>query len=377
MNYILTLAGFSQSISISASQILLGVMIISSLWFIYKEGDFEIFKTRLFVCFCLLYVSIGLSLFFAETIPVLSKSAKSFWGMSYLFTAMLLVTDKEKLRLIMNSIVAGGAFAASYAIIQYFFFDTERAIGFMTHALTFGNSIVMIAVLCLFTITENRFESRSEKIFFYTALPLLIISLVLSGSRGPILALPMTAAILLIIKFRFKGLAYACLLGAAVIAVIVFTPSINERFSRIISDEYKVSSSSIGTRIVLWQTSLKIIRDNPVFGIGYGNFRKNVDKYNNKPLGSKAHAHNSFLQQAVSYGLTGLTVLMIFFGVLWQEIMKTVKRKIPYSYGVLAAFIAFLICGLTENNLGDSEVAMLMWLLSGSVIGIMFNGDSA
>ncbi|MCD8491105.1 MAG: hypothetical protein LRY51_03960 [Geovibrio sp.] len=96
-------------------------------------------------------------------------------------------------------------------------------------------------------------------------------------------------------------------------------------------------------------------------------FRKNVRKYTDKPLASMAHAHNSYLHHAAIYGLTGLTALLLFLGAIGQELAKAVKRRIPYSYGVLAAFLVFLLCGLTENNLGDSEVAMLMWLLSGSI----------
>ena len=377
MNYILALTGFSQSVSISATQILLGIMIIWTTWIIYKEGDFSLFKSRMFIFFCILYGSVLLTFLFTENQFEHTKSLRNFWGMAFLFTAMFLVTDTEKLRTVILSVIAGGCFAGVYAIYEYFFMDVGRVNGFMTHALTFGNTIVIILILCLFTVIDNKFKSRYDRLLCCTALPVMFSALLLSGSRGPLLSLPLAIAVMLVARYKTKGLVYSLVLCTLFTAAAFTVPSLSERFGKIFSAEYRVSNSSIGTRVVLWETSVKIIRDNPVFGVGYGNFQKNVRKYTDKPLASMAHAHNSYLHHAAIYGLTGLTALLLFLGAIGQELAKAVKRKIPFSFGVLAAFLVFLLCGLTENNLGDSEVAMLMWLLAGSVMGITFNGDSA
>ncbi|QAR33888.1 O-antigen ligase family protein [Geovibrio thiophilus] len=382
MNYILTLTGLSQSVSISASQIMLGVMTVWSLWVIYKEGDLSIFRSRMFLLIAAVFISAALTAVFAPDLENKMKSVKNFWIMAYIPVSMFAVTSRDSLRTVTLSAVTGGIIAAVYGITEFYTsYDSlrhfNRADGFFSHPLTYGNSLVILITVSVFAVISKNITSRKEKLFHLSGASVMFAALLLSGSRGPMLSLIVTVCLMVVPLFGKKSLA----IGAGVILVcavaLSFSDTLQERYSDFNKSEFTDSTTSFGTRIVLWETSLKIVRDNPVFGIGYGNFKKYVDKYNNEPLASKAHSHNSYLYQAVIYGLTGLAALLLLLGGIAQELIKASRKKIQYAYPVLAAFVTFLLCGLTEYNLGDSEVAMLMWLLAGSVMGVMFNGDSA
>ena len=359
MNYVLALSGFSQSLSISLTQMLLGVLITWLFWIIYKEGDFSIFKSRFFAIFLLLYLSVGLTILFADITPEAKKSIKQFWVLAYLFCAMFFVTDRERLTIVMTSIIAGGLSAALLFISQFAVPNMSDVAGFLSHTETFKNSIVLIAILCFFAIFETK-TKKSLKIFYICSFPLLLTVLFLAGSF--LIVGVFIVATTIVMSFKFKKKNNFIIFGLIVLfvsgATFIITSKSNPNF---ISNEQNI-----------WQTSAKIIADNPIFGIGNGNYKFYAEKYN-----SSANNHNSFSYQGVTNGLTGLVILLIFLGAIFQELTKAVKRNIPYSYGTLGAFIAFILCGLTENNMGDSEVAMLMWLMAGSVLGIMFNGDSA
>ncbi|MGE4498115.1 MAG: O-antigen ligase family protein [Deferribacterales bacterium] len=381
MNYILPLTGFSQSISISASQIMLGVMIVWCMWTIYKEGDLSIFRSRIFIFIAAVFASAVLTALFAPDLDNKIKSIKNFWILAYIPAAMFAVTGRDSLRAVALSASAGGAVSAVYGIAEFYaaygtLHHFNRADGFFSHSLTYGNSLVILISLSVFAALSRNITNRKEKLFHICAAVLMFAALLLSGSRGPMLSLIVTICVMMIPLFGKKGLAAAAGIIIICAAALTFSGSLQERYDDFNKSEFADSKSSFGTRIVLWQTSLKIIRDNPVFGIGYGNFKKYVDKYNSKPISSRAHSHNSYLYQAVIYGLTGLTALLILLGGIARELIKASKRNIHYAYPVLAAFVAFLLCGMTENNMGDSEVAMLIWLLTGSVMGVMFNGDS-
>ncbi len=103
-------------------------------------------------------------------------------------------------------------------------------------------------------------------------------------------------------------------------------------------------------RILVWQDTLKLVRDFPVFGAGYGTFQFIFTKYQHFP--SRVvwdYAHNDYLQFLAEGGILGL---LSFLWIVVRGLLSLHrKRDIPLARGVTAGIIAILIHSFFDFNL--------------------------
>ena len=78
------------------------------------------------------------------------------------------------------------------------------------------------------------------------------------------------------------------------------------------------SYTSIGIRLEMIRTGSLFVKDNPVIGIGPGNYPENAEKYIKEEMASPiiakfSHPHNVFLEAASSKGLLGLIFVLLLY----------------------------------------------------------------
>ncbi len=131
------------------------------------------------------------------------------------------------------------------------------------------------------------------------------------------------------------------------------------------------------SRIELLGTSLRLIKDNPWFGVGPKNVGQEALRYRGShEFGDwlYQHMHNNVLQIAAERGIPGLMLwcwLMIRLG--WDALRvyrstisipsvnskDNLKAALMVSTAALGAWIGLLVAGMFEYNFGDSEVLTL------------------
>jgi len=153
---------------------------------------------------------------------------------------------------------------------------------------------------------------------------------------------------------------------------IVAIPAVGTRYNEFVDNSWKNEDTSIGVRIRLWKTSLEIIRDYPLFGIGERNFREVAKQYIGHSLITMSHAHNAFLHFALTHGLIAFSVLVALIVKLLYDTLPGALRREPIAFAAISVLIVFLLEGLTENTIGDSEVAMLFYFLMGTFCGTLY-----
>jgi hypothetical protein len=127
-------------------------------------------------------------------------------------------------------------------------------------------------------------------------------------------------------------------------------------------------------RLYTWESSLRMIADHPLTGIGHGNYSKTCVSYRTHygdfEFTSRAHAHNVLIQIAT---IGGLPLLGAFLW-LWLTLFRSIYQRYYHTavedwhsraltLGVFGALIAFSVHGMFEHNFGDSEVLSMLWLL--------------
>lgn len=306
-------------------------------------------------------VAVELTAAFAGIDPKRSLcEVASTWTYLYLF-AILILFNGSNMNRVIYAFFLGSILNALSGIYDVFVTGMERAIGYYTHALTYGNAAAVVFICGLGLLVFVRHQPKKLRILTVAATVLAAYALFLSGSRGPMLSAMVTTAIICICQYKTKAVVAVSALVVIAAGVIYFSqPLQNKLFTD--REDPAGTSSSVKTRIVLWKTAIKGISERPVFGFGKGSFTAYAKKNINVPVISTAHAHNSYLHYAFSNGLVGLALLFGFIISLFRYIYLR-SKEYPPAKAAIFIFIVFLLEGLTENNFGDSEVVMLTMLL--------------
>ncbi|EOD01804.1 O-antigen ligase family protein [Caldisalinibacter kiritimatiensis] len=126
--------------------------------------------------------------------------------------------------------------------------------------------------------------------------------------------------------------------------------------------------SSISYRVEIWLTSIKIIKDNILFGIGPGTLWDYIPRYSDKIKAYVAHSHSLYLQILLDIGIIGLMIFGYYILNIWK-ILKSgfnVSGDIGITSTILLTFlIVLLIHGLVDAVPLHFQVSIFIWFLLG------------
>ena len=141
--------------------------------------------------------------------------------------------------------------------------------------------------------------------------------------------------------------------------------------------------TAIHSRIQIWKTSYNIIKDNPIIGIGLGNFNNAYTNYLlisvPDPLEYNViKPHNLYLNLWLETGILGLIAFLWLIIVFYKENKKYLTSNISHptsdvrckmlDVGVYAAMTALLIQGLFDTPYFKNDLSLIFWLLIGLAI---------
>ncbi|MDJ0781170.1 MAG: O-antigen ligase family protein [Desulfosarcinaceae bacterium] len=366
----LLLLGSAHLISISATQSLLAGLVIYVVYRIYRQ-DYHLNVFPYVITFAIIFLLASLS---APLGVNPEKSLKKIFGWwIYLFfpTMFLMVYYEENiLPRLACFITLGANVAATVGAYQFFIGGMDRATGFFAHALTYANTLSIVLCLVIAMLLSHDYTRRWEFWYYALSLPLILLGLGISISRGPMLSALITLLLILVIRLRRRGVLICGLILVFSGLLIVSTPDLKNRYVELVDKSWADPHTSVGVRIPLWKVAVKIIADHPIFGIGERNFRQVALAHLETPLHTMAHAHNAYLQFALTHGIPAFCVLAYLLARIFLVATRKALSAAPFGLASLAVLCVFLLEGLTENVLGDSEVAMLFFSLMGAFTGL-------
>jgi O-antigen ligase len=205
---------------------------------------------------------------------------------------------------------------------------------------------------------------------------IILIALVLSYERNAwlggfagLLSLGMMKG-----KRAFIGIGIAVPLVALLVSVL--EPENSWRLKSIGNPAY-ISNRQ---RIEMAEVTFETFKANPLLGVGGSNYGQASEPYRQKyGVISKSHPHNNLFSQTAEKGLLGLVAFLylwyVFFKKSWFAWRNTTDAlSQALAAGGVASLIGFHVAGMFEANFGDSEVAMMMWLIVGFVMLILTRG---
>lgn len=328
-----------------------------------RPDYFRTWQARLAVLLCCLgmasYVIIGSRVPF-EISPFLSYA--SF--LMFFYVTLNVIDSTAKLRWVM--LVASGSMAyASLHVLrewQKASFDYGYRPGWVTGDPNYFSLSALLGLPFAFYLMRTR-QRTWERYYCIVCLGLTLLGFALAASRGGLLGL---AASVMVVAWRSRQRVKVMSVAVVMLLPLMFfSPS--SPIGRLLNPTFSDEDSS-NSRLILWTAGLKMIRANPVFGVGVGNYKEWLDRVVEPGMSIRfAVAHNTYIQIASELGLVGLSV---FLGIIFmtlrstERIRRTARRARAPLVGQAAEAIQVGLVGFTVSiTFVSAEYHKFFWLV--------------
>ena len=352
-------------LSIAVSQILLVFALVGAVAFLKpRPSRFSHLRPMLF----------ALALFLAWTVLAALASSDVRLGLKivkkfFLFLILLLVPlaarGAGKIAWIYRAVFAAAVASSALGLLQ-FIRNPERDLlhrisGLMSQWMTYSG-LLMLALVALAAYCACCDWRRH-----WWAVPagtIMFAAIYLSQTRSAMLGV--IAGVFVVLMLR-RPRATVLLLILVPAAYFLSPPRIQQRFRA----GWHAGDPNTRNRIELVETSLRLIGDNPWFGVGPKNVAREAPRYRGSgdyPGWMYQHMHNNMLQLAAERGIPGLLLWLWFMVRLaWDawRVFALSRRDSASQEALMAAtaalgcWVALVASGFFEYNFGDSEILTL------------------
>lgn len=219
--------------------------------------------------------------------------------------------------------------------------------------------------------------NKDKRLLYLTAIALMGVALLLSGSRGGLIALLAEVIFLIIITTKtrnFKQIALkvglVAILITAIIAGSIFVGGDTSltRFA-----ETAATENFTTDRTHIWSVTLNVIKNNLLFGAGLGGFGVAYTAFDTySGLERVEQAHNDYLQVLADAGIVGLFIGGLFLFLLFKIGLKNIKVHNIFRRGVvvgaLAGCFAILVHSIFDFVLHTTAISILFLTLISLIV---------
>jgi O-antigen ligase len=195
------------------------------------------------------------------------------------------------------------------------------------------------------------------------------LGLLLTFSTGGWLG-TVVATLVVVLALGYRKL--AAWLGAAAAVALVGVSGL--AIAGILPERLNPLRQTGGFRVDLWLSSLQMIRDHPVLGVGLDNFVYLYQQFYLREGAaaepSLSHPHNWIFNFWLSLGLLGLIAFVWLLVRFWQNARRALQdpRARWVAAGALGAMADLLVHGFIDNSYFLVDLACVFWLCLALVI---------
>lgn len=364
------LCGFSFFLTISkaAGNIFFALSILGMFHRLYRKNDDV---KIIFVEYKKIFATVA-ALFFAVLISALSSAEilvglKSFAHkyishIAAMFPVILICPDKPRILKLLKFLFAG-VFISNFAVIAegILNFNNLWRFGGFLGSMVQGSLIAMI--LPVYAVLIMRVENKMWRIYFIIAAVVAFLAMLFNGTRGVWAIIPILIPLVVIIcaESKLKAVAALCSIFLIVAGIFMTTPNLSARFATITDLQMQSNSE----RLLMWQSAIKMFTDNPILGVGYGQYKT---AYQTKYILPQArdktlvHAHNNILQMLAECGIVGAAAFIFMWGYFsYFSLRCWFKDKKLQWLLFFCVLWGLMLHGLTEFNFESSVTSKILW----------------
>lgn len=304
----------------------------------------------------------------------LFQGLRGVWDIFRYFVVYLLVVNtfetEKQVRICTTVLLVSITLGSLWGLYGYYFqgdqFLEIHSLGHKNHTATY---LAIVLALCGgFMVANSRFGPN--QLFTAGVMAILGWSLLLTQSRAAWVTL-----VIVYLVFIFLRKKRFALIRTTVFLVFLglLSLSIQPVRVRLLTLFHNPKTNhALQIRSRSWRSTLGLIRDHPVLGVGPRNFDFiDHDKYD---LVGWNHAHSLYVNTAAEMGAVGLIALLAWLascGVTLKRVLKKPLRPqhLGYWFGALGAFLMITVSGIVTTTL-HTEGAIVFCLLLGMAVAV-------
>jgi O-antigen ligase len=259
------------------------------------------------------------------------------------------------------------ATVASFFALDHFFFG----VGYVYRAnLEYGDpnelAFMLATVLPLtFWLLRERWVLRP---LVLGMIVLISLAIAFTYSRSALVAIGAGIAFLMATDRKRIPL----LVAAAVVTVAIgllfvrSSPTSIYRVEEGFRAKEKVADTNVDTRLTAWGAAITLAIENPLLGIGPGNFYARYGEVAGIPIGAEpvAVAHNSYLDIAAELGISGLAVFLAYLALVFTRLTGAIRHGSGLPGYAAALRVSFVVACAGAITLSEQYSAPF-WLIGG------------
>lgn len=310
------------------------------------------------------------------------------------FPLAYFINDNKRIFNFLKSFLFGGTIILILAIINFIknYNEWAHPVGFeyprVTAILTvqdFANimCIILLYLMSFLLFYKNEDNKKNKMIKIYLAIMSILVLFIVIVNRSKMVYISLLPTILYIMYKKRKRYVLAAILMCFT-GYFALPVSISNRIQYIV--KYKNDPSS-NLRVIFWKTGAEAFKQKPLYGWRAEERKKfNLDYYKKTGVsdyvykyfltGNKLRtqhyvaSHNSYLQYLLDFGILGFVFFILIIINLLIKLFKINFYKYDrnakitaFEIGTKVSFIAWIIQGMTDDNLNDKHLVITLTVL--------------
>lgn len=233
---------------------------------------------------------------------------------------------------------------------------------------------LLIAPIILLTI-GNLLTNKSLKSLILSPLAIIlgILTIIFAQSTG---ALVGVICGILFLLFYYSRTRKITLIATIIFLIVILLSPFSPFKQKINYQKLDLNSTSLEIRLNQWPETLKMLKDNPIFGVGLANYQNKFKPYHQfEFIEIFLYPHNIFLNFWSEIGLLGLMAFIWLIIVFFVYGFKKLKESNPplLLLTIIGSMVTLLIHGLADVPYFKNDLAILFWMIIGLVIIVSKN----
>lgn len=274
--------------------------------------------------------------------------------------------------------------AINYHHVDFYYFKGEQ----LSHLMHRGYWAVYLTIalfMLLNILLNDLYENKIKHIIFHLMGALvLLFFIVLTGSKmgiilAGIISLWTLKRVLQQIRWKWIPIGVMVVLLAGLFLLMQKDNGLTNRFQQMVTQTFQAleridvhNPGSTGARRQTWDASWSLIKENPFFGVGTGDFKASLvarDKEKGYVEIAKAqlNSHNQLLNTQLTIGMLGTIFLLMAFIVNFKRVREDDFCLIRWGITALL-FIALLTESMLETQAGIIPYSFLLCAIATSFL---------
>lgn len=221
----------------------------------------------------------------------------------------------------------------------------------MTSIFEYPNAVGLLAAPIVALSMAWMIHEKNNRLFFLLVASFGILAIGLSRSDGAV------AAIISAVGFSFLFTRYRTTVIS--LTVLLFAVALLLQPTR---DILLLHDTSGEVRRAMWQGTLDLLQDQPLFGAGLANFSNVYPEYKlDRHVELLLYPHNIILDFWVELGLAGVIWLVIVIGRFFVRGLQNKSHR--HSIVIMTGMVAMLIYGLVDVPYFKNDLSVVFWTL--------------